>query len=132
MKRIILISLLGLGAGCVPYAATQSQLADQTQRGLEQVRQAHEQRKELLQAQLELRRRQLDQAFDEDVRTTTTLDPDWVIEHRKAYTIGTDALRAQQSASQQADITTEANMQAMEQLLKQIKSLADIEANWFK
>jgi len=49
----------------------------------------------------QLKRQRLDQAFDEDVRlcaTQETLDPDWVIEARKAYASAIDAYAKTQAA----------------------------------
>ena len=94
------------------------------------MRQAQDQRQTTVHQQLDFKRQMLDQAFDDDVRTRATLDPDWVIVHRKAYVTAIDAMVTQRRAIDQSDAASAANLAAIDQALSQIQLLAETETRW--
>lgn len=129
--KLTSLACLALAAGgCLPYAAVQRDLAREARQGVTLARQAQDQRQATVRQQLDFKRQMLDQAFDDDVRSRSTLDPDWVIVHRKAYVTAIDALAAQRSAIEQSDIASVANLAAIEQALTQIQLLAESETRW--
>ena len=67
-----------------------------------------------------MERQRLDEAFDEDVRQHTDLSADWVIEHRKGYAAGLDALALQQAASVEANAVARRNLDALDQALRRL------------
>ncbi len=130
LKLTTLAGLAVAAGGCLPYAAVQRDLAGQAREGVTLVRQAQDQRQATVHQQLDFKRQMLDQAFDDDVRARASLDPDWVIVHRKAYVTAIDALVAQRAAIDQSDAASAANLAAIDQALTQIQLLAETETRW--
>lgn len=129
--KLTTIACLALAAGgCLPYAAVQRDLAREARDGVTLVRKAQDQRQATVHQQLDFKRQMLDQAFDDDVRARATLDPDWVIVHRKAYVTAIDALSSQRVAIDQSDAASAANLAAVDQALEQIQLLAETETRW--
>lgn len=125
MFRPILLLFLLL-AGCAPYTDAQLALITHARRGVELVDQAQHERGQLVEQYHRLQRRHLDDAFDDDVRERASLDPAWVIEHRRAYAMALDALAAQQAASRDAAAATAGNLRAIEQSLERLESLVSL------
>ncbi len=78
-----------------------------------------------------LRRKQLDTAFDADVREQPAIDADWVIEHRRAYAAALEAMAQQQLSDRQAADTAQRNLDAIDQALEQIRTLQSVPLTWF-
>lgn len=114
-------------AGCSPYVQIKADLVTQSRRGAELVRESTDQRQKLIDQFIALRRAQLDQAFDADVRQRDSLDAEWVITARKAYAIGLDSIHAQQTATAKAHETTSSNLTDIDRALQQLQLLHDIE-----
>lgn len=109
--------------GCTPYIQTQMSLAEQARRGVELVRQAQDQRQQLIERFCDLQRQRLDEAFDADVQERPDLPPAWIIEHRKAYAAALDALHAQRQSSRDADAATRDNLAAIDRALERLLAL---------
>ncbi len=109
--------------GCAPYTQVEIDLAAQTKKGLSLIRAAQADHTALAGRVNELQRQRLDDAFDNDVRDAADLSPDWVIEHRKAYSVGVDALGTQRAASSNAAATATRNIEAIEQSITQLQRL---------
>lgn len=130
MRYTLLI--LFLTGGCSPYAQVQIDLLQHVQRGLEQTQQSIEQKSQIIAEYHDLRRRQLDQAFDRDVRSRQPLSPEWVIEHRKAYAATLDLLAAARSQNDLAAEQERRNINAMTEALDRVIWLQSIPAQWIK
>lgn len=125
MKYLLL--LLFCTAGCASYQQAQIDLLQQARDGLklcDQVRQEHRAVADELD---QLRRRRLDEAFDADVRENQTLTADWVIEHRRAYAAGLQALVLAHTASLAADETHTRNLKAIDAALERAQWLISIQ-----
>lgn len=125
MLRFTVFILL-LPAGCAPYTDAQIALITQARRGLDLIEQSQSERGRLIADYHQLQRHQIDDAFDDDVHQRESLDPEWVIEHRRAYAAALDALGAQRIASRDADAAAVANLHAIEQSLDRIESLVSL------
>jgi hypothetical protein len=109
--------------GCVAYTRTEIALADQARKGLTLLRAVHADHAALAGRLTELQRKQLDAAFDTDVREAAELSPDWIVEHRKAYSAGLDALAQQRAASTSAASAAARNVEAAEAALLELQRL---------
>jgi hypothetical protein len=121
MRHLLLCILLL--SGCAPYTQVQIQLVEQTRRGLKQVESSLESKSQIVREYHELQRKRLDDAFDADVRQHDPLDPDWVIEHRRAYAAAIDALHSATIASLEADESNHRTIEAMRAALDRLEYL---------
>lgn len=124
LRHFLFIPLLL--TGCAPYTDAQLALITQARRGLELIEASHDERAQLIDHYHRLQRRNLDDAFDDDVRERASLDSAWVIEHRRAYATALDALAEQQAASREAAAATAGNLRAIEQSLERLESLVSL------
>lgn len=122
-RYFILPHFLIYPTACAPYTQTEVDLTEQTKKGLSILRAAQADHVALAGRVNELQRQRLDDAFDADVREAPDISADWVIEHRKAYVIGVDALNTQRAASTNAAATATRNLEAIEQSLNQLQRL---------
>src|SRR5687767_4273489 len=98
------MALLGF-TGCATFTRAEMDLVAQARRGVDLVAQHEDQRDRAVAELARLRRGKLDEAFDADVRdraTQETLDPDWVIEARRAYSVAIDAYAKAQAANERS------------------------------
>jgi hypothetical protein len=109
--------------GCVPYTKTEIALAEQARKGLTILRAVHADHTALAGRLTELQRKRLDEAFDADVRDARELSADWIVEHRKAYSAGVDALNTQKAASTSAASAAARNVDAAEAALAELQRL---------
>jgi hypothetical protein len=79
-----------------------------------------------------LRRKQLDEAFDEDVRAHNPLSADWVIEHRRAYAAGLLAMEAAHAATVTADETLSRNIKAIDAALQRAQWLISVQMQFLQ
>lgn len=128
--RSIVLCLALAACGCQSYTQVQMSLVDEARKGVKLCAQSAENRAELIRQLQALRRQRLDEAFDADVRSATTLTPQWVIEARKAYAVGLDALAKQQSAAMQAEQTEQQNLQAIDEAMQKLYWLQSIQLRW--
>ena len=115
MKQIALLALLA-SSGCATFTRAEMELVTQARRGIELVSQHDEQRDRAVEELARLRREKLDAAFDEHVRERAaqeTLDPDWVIEARRAYAVALDAYARSQSANERSALVRKQNLAAI-------------------
>jgi hypothetical protein len=116
------------GSGCAPYVQVQSDLVTQARRGVAMTADSlRADRGQIEQYQL-LRRQRLDEAFDADVRDRAaaafgSLSPDWVIESRKAYAAGLDALAAAREQSHLNAAAEQRTLKAIDDALAQVQAL---------
>ena len=115
MKHVFLLALLGF-SGCAPFTRAEMDLVAQARRGVDLVAQHDDQRDRAVADLARLRREKLDEAFDADVReraTQETLDPDWVIEARRAYAVALDAYAKAQAANERSAQVRRQNLAAI-------------------
>jgi hypothetical protein len=129
MLMLVAASVGCIASGCAPYADVQSQLIDQTSRGVAALQQSLEHMSQIVAQHHALRRRQLDDAFDADVRQRepSKLGADWIIEHRRAYAAALDALSAARVASIEADETDRRNVHAARDALERLRWLQSLQ-----
>ncbi len=113
--------------GCAPYTAVQMQLVEQTRRGVSQIESSLESKSQIVREYHSLQRKRLDDAFDLDVRQRNSLEPDWVIEHRRAYASAIDALYSATTASQQADVSDHRTLEAIRAALDRLEFLQSLQ-----
>src|SRR5688500_5991219 len=132
MSRILTALLIALITGCADYVQVQSQLVEQTSRGVAALQQSLEQKSQIVARHHALQRERLDDAFDEDVRRrdASQISADWVIEHRRAYAAAVDALSAARFASVQADEVDRRNVTATLDALDRLRWLPSIQLRW--
>ena len=132
MSRIVSTLLIALGAGCAPYVEVQSQLVEQSSRGVAALGQSLEQKSQIVARYHAAQRERHDDAFDEDVRRrdASHLPADWDIEPRRAYAVAVDALTAARFASVQADEINRRNAQATRDALERLRWLQSIQVRW--
>ena len=126
---MLLLALPAL-AGCAKFTETQMALVDQARRGVAFVAQGDDAHERAFAQLAELRRQRLDRAFDEDVRlraTQESLDPDWVIDARKAYAAAIDAYAKTQAADERAAVERQRNLQAIDAALTRLQWLQSLQ-----
>ncbi len=106
-RGLALLTLLTPVGGCT--LAAQQKLTGQLLRAIEVM----DQDRRLVQSQRDqlggVRRRMLDEGFDQDVRTRENLSGPWVIEHRQAYAAALDALYDESRRLLRADALADSN-----------------------
>jgi len=111
-----LATLVASSCGCATYTRAEIDLVTQTRRGLALIVQHDNQRDRAVAELARLRREKLDEAFDADVQeraTQESLDPDWVIEARRAYAVALDAFAKAQASNEQAAQVRKQNLAAI-------------------
>src|SRR5205085_2272906 len=98
----------------------QIDLLQQVRRGVGQTQQSLQQKSGLIAGYHEARRKQLDEAFDADVHEYQAIDPEWIIEHRKAYAAAIDLLNAAKSQSDQVADADRRNLAAIDQAIQRV------------
>ena len=124
--HLITPALLLLTSGCQVYTQAQVDLIEQSRKGLAMVSQSLDAQHQTIQRFHHQQRRNLDDAFDADVRAQSSLGADWVIDHRIAYSLAIDALNAsrdQLNTSRENDLRT---LAAVELSLQQLGFLASL------
>jgi hypothetical protein len=104
-------------------------LVTQARRGVEFVAQHDEQRDRAVTELARLRRKKLDEAFDADVRdraTQETLDPDWVIEARRAYAVAIDAYAKAQASGERSAQARKQNLAAINAALDRLQWMQSV------
>ena len=120
--------LLLTSSGCASYTRSKIELVQQSRRGIDLVRQAMAQRQAALDEATADRRARLDAAFDVDVAAhATSLTPQWVLEARKAYAVGIDAIALQLRNSQAAQASTLTDLDAIDAALAQLQRMHELE-----
>ena len=125
--RCAILSLIVL-SGCSSYVNVKSQLVTQASKAINAIEASTVERSRLLDAFSSIERDRLDAAFDSDVRQRSNLDADWVIEHRKAYATGLDALNAERLARREALMIDQDNAASAGEALALLERIHNIES----
>ena len=126
MKHVSLIILFA-ASGCASWTQTQIDLVTQARKGVANLAQASEHRRDASEQLMKLRRERLDAAFDEDARNQIDLSADWVIDARKAYAVGLDSFAKQQAANESALGAEKSNLAAVDAALQKLQWLQSIQ-----
>jgi len=125
LQRATLCLLLILG-GCTPYFEANSALLTQTRRGIERVEESINGKAQIVRAYHALQRDRLNEAFDQDVRERAALTPDWVVEHRRAYSAALAELTRAEEASSEAAESDRRTLAAMRAAVDRLEWLQSI------
>ena len=112
-------------SGCQLVSGTERELIGYSQQGVAMLRQGITEKSAVIDQFHQLRRKQLDDAFDADVRDRQSLDAKWVIDARKAYAIGLDALREDQTQSLRATSSQLHTADSIKTALEKLQMLRD-------
>jgi hypothetical protein len=117
-----------LVCGCAPYAQVQSQLVEQTRRGVAQLQSSLQEKSQIVREYHAIQRKRLDDAFDADVRERPSeqLTSEWVIEHRRAYSTAIDVLDEARFASEQANESDRRTLEAIRAALERLQWLQSL------
>jgi len=126
MKTLLLLLFFSI-TGCASYQQVQLDLLQQARDGLKLCDQSRQEHRAVADELDQLRRRQLDEAFDADVQTRQALSADWVIEHRRAYAAGLAALFSAHAASIAADEAHARNLKAIDAALERAQWLTSVQ-----
>jgi hypothetical protein len=128
VKPLILLALLAI-PGCATFTRAEMDLVAQTRRGIEIIANNDQQRDAAVAELARLRREKLDDAFDADVRdraTQESLDPDWVIEARRAYAVAIDAYAKAQAMSERSAQVRKQNLVAINAALDRLQWMQSV------
>jgi len=130
--RILLFSGLAISvasSGCATFTRAEMDLVTQSRRGIALIAQHDDDRDRAVAELARLRREKLDDAFDADVRdraTQESLDPDWVIEARRAYAVAIDAYAKAQATSERAAQVRKQNLTAISAALDRLQWMQSV------
>lgn len=119
----------GFVCGCGTFTRAEMDLVTQARRGIERVAQHDEQRDRAVAELARLRREQLDDAFDADLRDRAAeepIDADWVIEARRAYALAIDLHAKAQAANERAATVRRQNLAAVNAALDRLQWLQSV------
>jgi sulfite reductase beta subunit-like hemoprotein len=130
--RISLI-LCGLACvqGCAAYTATKISLLGAAREGVDRVDRRLADDAARADARFDVESTRLGEAFDADVDARAdqqTLEPQWVIEHRRAYAIGLAALDERRRYERAAAETSQGDLRATRRALDELERLTRAEA----
>jgi hypothetical protein len=128
-RAVVLALAITAASGCTTFTRAEMDLATQARRGIELVSEHDDQRDRAVAELARMRRERLDEAFDADVRDRAmgeTLDPEWVIEARRAYAVAIDAYaKAQASAERTAQVRKQ-NLAAINAALDRLQWIQSV------
>ncbi|MEO6436892.1 MAG: hypothetical protein ABIP55_14185 [Tepidisphaeraceae bacterium] len=128
-RHLLLVAFLAL-AGCAPFTQAQIDLVTQARRGIAIVSEDDAKRNNSVAELAKLRRQRLDEAFDRDVREramTETIDPDWVIEARRAYAVALEAYAKAQASDESNAMERRHILSAIDAALAKLQWLQSIQ-----
>ena len=128
MRSSIAILSMILVSGCSSYVNVKSQLVNQALKAIDALEVSAIERASMLDEIHSIERKRLDAAFDVDVRQRPDLTADWVIEHRKAYAIGLDALSAERWARRDAIQVDRENAASAREAIALLERIHNIES----
>ena len=126
---VVLALASGFASGCAPFTRAEIDLVTQARRGVELVAVQDDQRDRAVAELARLRREKLDEAFDADVRERATqemLDPEWVIEARRAYAVAIDAYAKAAMGSERAAQVRRQNLASINAALDRLQWLQSV------
>lgn len=113
--------------GCSGFGEAQMHLVEQARRGLDITRTVQTDHAQIISQLYQLQQQRLADGFDADVRQQTALSADWIVEHRKAYTVALTALERQRAISAEADTAALRNLAAVDTALQRLLVLQSLQ-----
>lgn len=129
MKRLLLL-VLPASAGCAAFNDAQLNLTTQARHGIALVAKSDERRDTAITELARLRRQRLDDAFDADVRERETLDPEWIIDARKAYASALDAYAKAQATDEANAAQRRRNLESIDAALQRLQWLQSVQSKF--
>lgn len=112
-----------LSVGCAPYVQSQVDLIEQSRKGVAMISQSLDAQAKTIDQFQQRQRTMIDDAFDTDVREQTSLDADWIIDHRIAYGMALDALNESRHQSQLSHQQDQRTLEAIQLALQKLEWL---------
>jgi hypothetical protein len=119
--------LIVSSTGCSSYTASEMALTTQARKGVAIWTARETARDDEIKQNYSANRKALDEAFDADAHFQTNPTPDWIIESRKAYAAGLDALNQSQSTALAANDAAHRDAAATDAALTQLQYLMSIQ-----
>ena len=128
MRRLLTgFVVLFVGAGCSSYTATQMRLVEQARKGVAIWQTRETAKDDEVRSAYAAKRKALDQAFDADIQQQQTLTPEWVVEARKAYAVGLNALAQNQAIALANNDAARRDAAATDEALARLLALLSIQ-----
>lgn len=126
MRLVAILTFATLSAaGCHPVADAERALLAQVERGVSLLAASIDERQRLHDAEQARLRARLDAAFDEDLLQRPGLGVEEIIEARRAYAAGIDALHDAATRTGRALDADRANLQATRAAIDRLRALVD-------
>jgi len=130
VKIRLIGTLLVTVAGCAPLMSAQSDLLTQARRGIDLAQSNRTTCAPIHEQFSRMKRQNLDDAFDADVRDQDQLTADWVIDHRAAYAAALETYVRRQHELAESDAIAQRNLQAVDAALERLQWLQAIQNRW--
>jgi hypothetical protein len=128
MRRLMTgFVMLFVGAGCSSYTATQMRLVEQARKGVAIWQTRETAKDDEVRSAYAAKRKALDQAFDADIQQQQTLTAQWVVEARKAYSVGLNALAQNQAIALANNDAARRDAAATDEALARLLALLSIQ-----
>jgi hypothetical protein len=116
--------------GCAPYLTLKRDLLEKTHLAVASLEQSSVDRRHLIDELRQARIDRLNEAFDADVRNQIAPSHAWIIEHRRAYAVGIEAIERSIRQSERSLDADLANARAARAAVLQLRTLHDREASF--
>jgi hypothetical protein len=113
--------------GCSSYTATQMRLVEQARKGVAIWQTRETAKDDEVRSAYAAKRKALDQAFDADIQQQQTLTAQWVVEARKAYAVGLNALAQNQAIALANNDAAKRDAAATDEALARLLALLSIQ-----
>lgn len=125
--RLVVSCIIAMFAsvGCQPVADAQRALLAQVERGVSLLGESIDERQRLYDMDQARRRERLDEAFDADVRQQASWSVEDVIEARRAYAAGIDAIHEAAMRTREALAADRANLRSTRLAIDRLRALVD-------
>lgn len=117
-------------SGCAPYLTLKRDLLEKTDLAVASLEQSSADRRLLIDELRQARIDRLNEAFDADVRNQTAPSHAWIIDHRRAYAVGIQAIERSIRQSERSLDADQANARAARAAILQLRTLHDREASF--
>ena len=128
MRRLLTgFVMLFVGGGCSSYTATQMRLVEQARKGVAIWQTRETAKDDEVRSAYAAKRKALDQAFDADIQQRQTLTAQWVVEARKAYAVGLNALAQNEATALANNDAAKRDVAATDEALQRLLALLSIQ-----
>lgn len=125
---VVVLGLLAcVAGGCAAWSDAQMRLAEQIRKAADLCRQAHIERRQIVEEYYRLQQSRLDEAFDADMRARDQLTAEWVLDHRRAYAAAVAAVQQGRNAAAAADAAMRGNLEAIDAAARRLLYLQSLQ-----